>query len=206
MTGAGRHQAAIIDAVVSHVRHIGDDPVVERLIRCVETVDVCAAPRSGPSPHRAELSQGVSNIRAAADDSLAAIGRAIADAGPYLEWVVDDGLYYLPGAQVSESYRLGNMNTTLATGDDVIMGLFFLRPDVDYLDHRHAAPEFYLNLTGPSRWRFDFGPWHELAAGSMLWNEPGQVHAVRTGPAPWLSFWAWLSDIDQPCEVVTEPQ
>ena len=90
----------------------------------------------------------------------------------------------------------------LLRADDFVLGLFLLVPRVDYLDHRHAAPEFYLNLTGPTDWRFDFGPWESWPAGSVLWNEPGRVHALRTSDEPWLSVFAWMSNIDEPCEVV----
>lgn len=106
---------------------------------------------------------------------------------------------------MSESYRVGNMHAPLLSGRDVAMGLFLLTPDVDYLDHRHAAPEFYLNLSGPTRWRFDFGPWDELSADSIVWNDPGRIHAMQTGHRPWMGVWAWLSDIDEPCEVVLDP-
>ena len=42
----------------------------------------------------------------------------------------------------------------------------------------------------------------EMPAGSVVWNDPGRVHATRSGTRPWLSFWAWLDHIDDPCEVV----
>jgi len=90
-------------------------------------------------------------------------------------------------------------------GDDFTMGLFLLLPNVEYRDHRHPAPELYLNLTGPTQWRFDGGDWAEHHAGSIVWNPPERVHATRTGARPWLSFWAWLSDTDQPCEMVDLP-
>lgn len=162
----------------------------------------CAAAPAAPA-HADHLAGALTTLRGDVDPLLGAIGEAIDRAGPALDWRVDDGRYYEPGAPVGDGYRSGNMHTVLAEGDDLAIGLFLLAPATDYLDHRHAAPEFYLNLTGPTRWRFDGGPWLRHDAGTVVWNPPGRVHATTTGDAPWLSLWAWLADIDRPCEVVS---
>ena len=195
--------AAVVRAITSYLgeRHAGA-PGVDQLIE-VLSQSVTGRDGSHPSPtHAGHLAEALSEVRTDEDDLLAAVGQAIYTAGTSLEWRVDDGEYYKPGAAVGDGYRYGNMHTVLATDDDFAMGLFLLAPDVDYRDHRHPAPEFYLNLTGGSRWRFDFGDWRKLPAGSVLWNEPGAVHATSTGTAPWLSVWAWLGHVDGVCEVV----
>lgn len=183
-----------------------DAPGVGELLIKLATARTPARSSHGSPAHPAALSVVLDEITGADDVALAAIGATLLSAGPVLEWRVDDGRYYAPGAAVSDSYRLGNMHTVLREGPDVAMGLFLLTSDVDYLDHRHRAPEFYLNLTGGSQWRFDFGPWQVMDAGSVVWNETNAVHATRTGSRPWLSLWAWLADIDQPCEVVPHPE
>jgi quercetin dioxygenase-like cupin family protein len=144
-------------------------------------------------------------MRRDSEPGLARIAEEVAGAAGLLPWRLERGEYYLPGAAVSDSYRDGNMNATLLAADDFVMGLFLLVPGVDYLDHRHAAPEFYLNLTGPSSWRFNFGDWEVHSSGSVLWNDPGRIHALRTNDDPWLSVFAWLSDVDKPCEIVRDP-
>ncbi len=194
---------AVLDAVECYlrVRHGEDIGAVRLLNRLGDARPASSGPPIAPI-HDRSLATALARLCGSGDDLLAEVGRAIRTCGPLFEWRVDDGLYYPPGAPISGTYRDGNMHTILAEGDDFAMGLFLLEPQVDYLDHRHAAPEFYLNLTGPTDWRFDFGAWLQLPAGSVLWNDPGRVHATRTGAEPWLSLWAWLSDVDQPCEVL----
>lgn len=196
----------VVEAIVSYlqVRH-AEEPAVALLLDRFHDVGSCVEGPPATPRHHHELADALTRLCAAEDEQLAEVGRSIHDAAASLAWKVDDGQYYSSRAPVSDSYRHGNMNATLAEGDDFVMGLFLLVPAVDYLDHRHEAPEFYLNLTGPSLWRFDFGTWLEMPAGSSVWNGPGQVHATRTGPSSWLSFWAWLRDIESPCEVVEAP-
>lgn len=192
----------IVDAVVSYLRarHAEETAValfLDRLGSAGSPLGKPAAPR-----HGTELTRALAELCQAEDEALAEVGRRVSDAAASLPWRVDDGQYYATQAPVGEGYRHGNMHAVLAEGDDFAMGLFMLVPGVDYLDHRHQAPEFYLNLTGPSTWRFNFGEWVEFPAGSVVWNGPGQVHATRSGQSPWLSVWAWLSDVEQLCEVV----
>lgn len=197
---------AVVDAIVSylHVRH-ADEPAAKLLLDRFAQVGACIETPPKPPQHVDELADASRQICAASDEALARIGHAIRAEAASLTWTIDDGNYYSGRAPISDSYRRGNMHALLANGDDFAMGLFLLVPGVDYLDHRHEAPEFYLNLTGPSQWRFDFGPWTSMPAGSIIWNGPGQVHATRTGDRSWLSFWAWLQDIDELCEVVDPP-
>ncbi len=197
---------SVVESIVSYlrVRHAVDPSVALVLDRFAD-VGSCVRGSAAPPRHDGELLDALARICASEDESLANVGLAIHEAADSLAWKVDDGLYYSSEAPISDGYRHGNMHTVLAEGDDFAMGLFLLIPEVDYLDHRHKAPEFYLNLTGPSLWRFDFGAWEEMPAGSTVWNVPGQVHATRTAQASWLSFWAWLRDIDELCEVVVAP-
>lgn len=195
----------IVEAIVSYLAtsHPGE-PAVALLLDRLDHAGTPHAEPPVPPRHRNELASALARLRQDKDEGLADVGHAVHAAADSLVWRVDDGQYYAPGAPVGEGYEHGNMHTVLAEGEDFAMGLFLLVPAVDYRDHRHRAPEFYLNLTGPSAWRFDFGGWIELQAGSVVWNEPGRVHATRSGSASWLSVWAWLRDTEYPCEVVAE--
>lgn len=140
---------------------------------------------------------------------LAPIANGIIDARTELRWRVDCGLYYAEGADVGAAYLDGNMHCELIGptygvfhAPDFRLGLFLLCPHVLYRDHRHEAPEFYLNLTGPTDWRFDLGPWGTRAAGEMIWNHAGRIHATRVGDSPFLSVYAWTEDVMAQCEVV----
>ncbi len=196
----------VLDAIRRHMAdHHADAPGVDRWRASLDRIEPASPGAFPPGPHARHLDAVIGRLCSSPTASLAAVGRALAEADGSLEWRVDDGRYYPPGAGVSESYRSGNMHTVLAEGDDLAMGLFLLTPEVDYLDHAHAAPELYVDLTGGSDWRFAHGDWVPVAAGSTVFNEPHAVHATRTGRTPWLSFWAWLGDIDQPCRVVPAP-
>ncbi|MCP3937692.1 MAG: hypothetical protein GY708_20250 [Actinomycetia bacterium] len=196
----------VVEAIVSYLKvRRADESAVALLLDRLRDVGSCVDGPPVPPRHNHELTDAVTRMCVAEDEQLAEVGRSIRSAAEYLAWKVDDGQYYSSRAPVGDSYRHGNMHSILAEGDDFVMGLFLLVPAVDYLDHRHEAPEFYLNLTGPSLWRFDFGDWIEMPAGSVVWNGQGQVHATRTGSASWLSLWAWLRDIDQLCEVMEAP-
>ncbi len=196
----------VVEQIVSYLQasHAEEPGVALMLNRLREVGSVVDRP-AAPPRHSLELTDALARMCRAEDHQLREVGRSIRDAAASLAWTVDDWQYYSGSAPVGDSYRTGNMNAILAEGDDFVMGLFLLVPGVDYLDHRHKAPELYLNLTGSSRWRFDFGSWVDMPAGSIVWNDPGEVHATRTDSFSWLSFWAWLRDIDQLCEVVEPP-
>ena len=82
------------------------------------------------------------------------------------------------------------------------MGLFLLAPRTMYRDHAHPAPELYLNLTGPTGWRFDRGDWQDIEAGEVLWNPSGKVHATRTYHKPFLAMYSWTQDVKEKCQVI----
>ncbi len=180
--GAVDHVAEVLEVLAAL------EPTVER--------DLVPAP-----PHGPELSAALGEMRRAGG-RLGEIGRQIAGGAGELRWRVDDGRYYRDDAPVGDGYRDGNMHVVLGEMGGASAGLFLLRAGVDYRDHRHAAPELYLNLAGRPEWRFDGGPWREMAPASVVWNEPGRVHATRSGPTAWLSFWCWTADSDGWCEVV----
>lgn len=83
------------------------------------------------------------------------------------------------------------------TGDDFGLGLMILGPGLHYPDHYHAAPELYWLLTGPIEYRRAPGGFHIAGTADTIWNEPNQVHAMKTGEVPMLCIWAWTRDVDQ---------
>jgi hypothetical protein len=84
------------------------------------------------------------------------------------------------------------------SGDDFRMGLFCVAPDEDYPTHFHAAPEMYYPLTGPHDWQRGVEDWVSKPAFEMLWHDPWETHATRTGANPFLAIWIWTRDTDQP--------
>src|SRR5690606_38444835 len=88
---------------------------------------------------------------------------------------------------------------------DFAFGIFLISPRTLYRDHRHPAPELYVPLTGPTRWRFGRGAWETRAAGEPVWNEPDAVHATLVGDVPFLCLYAWTRDVTLPAETVDAP-
>jgi hypothetical protein len=75
-----------------------------------------------------------------------------------------------------------------------------------YRDRHHPAPELYLPLTGPTRWRFGTGsPWETKAAGEPVWNPPDRVHATIVDAVPLLCLYAWTRDVMAPAVVDPAP-
>ena len=82
------------------------------------------------------------------------------------------------------------------------LGLFLLEPKIFYKDHKHEAPELYLNLTKGTDWRFEETIWQEKGSGSIVYNEAFRVHAMRTKQNPFLSVWCWSTNPITKCVVV----
>ena len=72
-----------------------------------------------------------------------------------------------------------------------------------YRDHRHAAPELYVPLTGPHGWRFGPGaPLIVKPAHEPVWNDPCAPHLTKVGPVPFLCLYGWTRDAQSVAEVV----
>jgi quercetin dioxygenase-like cupin family protein len=82
-------------------------------------------------------------------------------------------------------------------GDDFRLGLMILGPGLTYPDHHHAAPELYWLLTGPIEYRRAPGGFQMAGTADTIWNEPNEIHAMKTGEVPMLCVWAWTKDVDQ---------
>ena len=76
---------------------------------------------------------------------------------------------------------------------DVWLGVSLLAPHVRYTDHAHAPEETYLVL---SEGEFQHGgsDWFSPGIGGSFYNPPWIRHAMRSGPAPLLAFWALWPD------------
>jgi len=85
---------------------------------------------------------------------------------------------------------------------DFDLGVFLITPGTLYRDHHHPAPELYVPLTGPSKWRFGTRQsWAEKGAGTVVWNPPNRVHATLVGSVPFLCLYAWTEQVHAPAKV-----
>ena len=123
-------------------------------------------------------------------------------------WKQDKSEFYPISAEVGKRYIESNLHTQLigpngsvGKSKDFMLGVFILGPWTLYKDHSHIAPEFYLNLSNKSDWRFNFGPWQRYGAGTLIWNPSKQIHATKVSDKPFLSIFAWLGHVNCFCKV-----
>lgn len=135
-----------------------------------------------------------------------ALAAAIAAVSADLAWVTYDAY---PPAGIGPHFASAHAFCSLIgagapwAAEDFDLGFFLVAPGILYRDHAHPAPELYLPLTGPHRWRFTpDAPFRDLPALRPVWNPALQPHATLTGAVPFLSLFAWTRDVDQPAHIL----
>ena len=142
-------------------------------------------------------------------EELLPIKNALFSAINQLKWNIDDGLFYETNSEIGNDYLNGNMHTELIgpkngvfKRDDLRLGLFLLEPKIFYKDHKHEAPELYLNLSNGTSWRFETKEWISKKAGSVIYNKPFRVHAMKVSNQPFLAVWCWPHNSLKKCILV----
>lgn len=144
-------------------------------------------------PACAMLPRALDAAKAAAP-ALSRVASAFEALVPSLGWSQRNG-----GPQASANLMDGHANAMvvgpggLEDRSDVWVGLSLLAPHVRYPDHHHAPEEAYL-LLSPGEFRQGDGAWFEPGPGGTLFNEPGILHAMRSGAAPLLALWCLRPD------------
>ncbi len=72
--------------------------------------------------------------------------------------------------------------------DDVWVGATVMAPGVTYPDHSHPPEEVYLAFTAGEWWNAEMD-WTEPGPGGLIYNPPGILHAMRSGPEAFLALW-----------------
>ena len=95
----------------------------------------------------------------------------------------------------SDNFHDGHGNCTVLgpvgfeRRNDVTVGVSLLAPDVRYPDHDHPPEETYL-VASDGSFRQAEGNWFTPGVGGSFYNVPMIKHAMRSGKAPLLAFWA----------------
>ena len=159
-------------------------------------------------PKERALSDAISSIESS---ELLGIKESLERVIGDLRWNIDNGDFYDKDSEIGESYLLGNMNTELIgprqgvfKSKELRLGLFLLEENIFYKDHKHKAPELYLNLTSGTKWRFEGLNWVDKRAGSMIFNKSYTVHAMKVGSKPFLSIWCWPKNSGEKCILVPQ--
>jgi hypothetical protein len=175
--------AALVDAVTQHLHTLpGDGPaqVLAALKTCTPEAPGLAANPVIATHLPAALPQ-------------AHLAGAITAAAPWLAWKP----YPYPDPAIGPDFPARHAYAPIATGPDAELGVFLIAPRTLYRDHAHAAPELYVPLTGPHRWRF--APGAPFTEGSApVWNPPHRPHAILTGDLPLLCYYGWTRDVAEP--------
>ena len=157
-------------------------------------------------PKERALYDAISSIESS---GLLGIKESLATVIGDLRWNIDDGNFYDKNSEIGESYLLGNMNCELIgptlgafRSNGLRLGLFLLEENIFYKDHKHKAAELYLNLTNGTQWRFADMIWEDKQAGSIVYNKPYDIHAMKVGSEPFLSIWCWPTNSDEKCILV----
>ena len=201
----------LIQAIISYLESQstqaeGVKPLLEKLQQMGLKKDnmLDAAPQG--TRHNETLNQAIAGI---SSPLLSNIASSLKSAKDKLVWREDDGKYYNSGADLGDGYRHCNLHSLLIGPDacgyhhpDFNLGIFMLGPRILYRDHCHVAPELYLNLSERSGWRLQGGDWQDYPAGSIIWNESGEIHVTRVYEQPFISVFAWLEQVHSPCQVV----
>ena len=157
-------------------------------------------------PKERALYDAISSIESS---GLLGIKESLATVIGDLCWNIDDGNFYDKNSEIGESYLLGNMNCELIgptlgafRSNGLRLGLFLLEENIFYKDHKHKAAELYLNLTNGTQWRFADMIWEDKQAGSIVYNKPYDIHAMKVGSEPFLSIWCWPTNSEEKCILV----
>lgn len=182
----------------------GVDAVLSRLAEFDLSADAVVLPEPVETPTCGHLDAALVLAAAAGAKPLA---EAISNARPFLHWITYDAYGPTIGPRFPKHHAFTGLvgEHRMIPATDLAFGIFLIAPGTLYRDHRHPAPELYVPLTGPTRWRFERGAWETREAGEPVWNEPGAVHATLVGEAPFLCLYGWTRDVMLPAETVNAP-
>ncbi len=75
-------------------------------------------------------------------------------------------------------------------------GLLLQMANTHYPDHRHAAEELYLALSGTGTWFRDAAPAGLLQPpGDFIFHKSYESHAMVSTAMPLLAFWCWAGEL-----------
>ena len=78
---------------------------------------------------------------------------------------------------------------------NIQVGLLVMAPDTDYPAHHHAATEWYHILSGNALWQQGGDDFIQRQAGSAIFHQNFEPHAMRTQNKALLALFSWAGDI-----------
>ena len=197
----------LIVEIIRYLEQNVTDLAETRILDLIKSTDLDEQSTNHCKPNPPPKHQSIQNaLSSIISEDLLPIKKCISLCMSHLMWDSDAGEFYERNSGISSDYVNGNMNTELIgpnrgvfRNKQLRLGLFLLDPHIFYEDHKHAAPELYLNLSEDTKWRFNDGCWEQRTSGSIIYNKPFRSHAMIVGDAPFLSVWCWPYNSDKKC-------
>ena len=196
----------IIKYLEKNIKTTEEKFVVNSIKKCVLDKKILNNVTPNLPPKHKSLINGLLSI---SSKKIIPLKNSILEGYAKLKWKTDDGEYYEQTSSVGRDYLNGNMNAELIgpndgyfKSDELKLGIFLLEQKIFYKDHKHAAPELYLNLTNGTKWRFKEKTWVEKKSGSIIYNSPYNPHGMKVGKVPFVSIWCWPHNLSQKCIVI----
>lgn len=123
-----------------------------------------------------------------AEPDVRRLGEAFAALDSRLDWAGPNERRATPELNVAYADVTLVGPRGLVPSDAVEIGVSLMAPNTTYPDHQHPPEEIYIALSH-GEWRQEARPWHEPGIGGLVFNPAGIVHAMRSGPAPFLAVW-----------------
>ena len=157
-------------------------------LRSRSSVAAEAATLAASRPHRASTIRAQSALDDFVDSSDPLL-RDVARLAPSLPWApttrLDDG---------GETIGLVDLSACIDLSI-VGAGLMLVGAGVGYPEHQHGPAEVYLILQGNRKWRFGGADEYvHVDVGSVLSNNPNDLHGVEPGDDVLLAMWVLLAE------------
>jgi len=199
--------ATLVQAIAAGLMRRGGEGIEPSLARLAEQ-DFSADAYRRPEARRLDACSYLPEAVASTLSLDSTLAAALAGAEDALQWRQNpnysDAAMGQPGYMERYAYAEIVGPDGPFPGNDFLLGLMILGPDLHYPDHVHPAPELYWLLTGPSHWRRGPEPFTQREAGDTLWHRPDEPHATRTGSEPLLAVWIWTRDVGERARLVAE--
>ena len=186
------HLQRLLDLSASVIRAASSAPVAKAAARIFSRLEERVGEPLAPPAERLGPCRQLAAIyarMARQATPLPQLANAFAALEPRLQWNRRKG-----AKPEDRNFYNGHANAMLVgpggleQRDDVWVGATVLAPDVRYIDHSHPPEEVYLAFTAGEWWNAAMD-WTQPGAGGLIYNPPGILHAMRSGPQPMLALW-----------------
>lgn len=196
-----------------HSSKVSRDPSLQRLLDATEAAIIARSGmdearvagrkvfsalsrRAGPASSTAPQDLPVCGLLTEALEPSRAAAVPVSDMGEALAAIVPRLVWYRRhnADPVDPVFWNGHANAMIVgpggveERSDVWIGVTLMAPNVTYIDHHHPPEEVYVALTAGEWWNAEMD-WTDPGLGGLIYNPPGILHAMRSGPKPFLAIW-----------------